>query len=69
MTKRLVWLLAIAAVLCLFGCDATNATSGYGGGAIGNTPPNPIRPDGANAYGTTGGAQVQGSGVSPSGSQ
>ena len=60
MIKRVFWVLVFAAALSVIGCDASNATSGYGGGAVGNTPPNPARVDGGNAFGTTGGAQANG---------
>ena len=56
-------MLGLLAVISLIGCDASNATAGYGGGAVGNTPPNPARADAGDAYGTTGGAQVQGPGA------
>jgi hypothetical protein len=56
LTKRLAWLVfAIFGVaIILSGCDSSNATSGYGGGAVGNTPPNPANASGGSAYGTTG---------------
>jgi len=54
--KRTTWIVLalFAMALVMVGCDSSNATSGYGGGAVGNTPPNPANASGGNAYATTG---------------
>lgn len=52
--SSLVVLFLFVLALVLVGCDASNATSGVGGGAVGNTPPNPANASGGNAYATTG---------------
>jgi hypothetical protein len=47
-------LVLFAFALIAAGCDSSNATSGYGGGAVGNTPANGANASGGNAYATTG---------------